>query len=79
MSRFGNTTNLSGTISKLTGTQSGGGANLFEDLGNCYFDSNNTIVVNSVKYTKYTDYIALRNRIEYLEAVILAHFGESEG
>lgn len=79
MSRFGNTTNVSGNISKLTGTQSGGGANSFQDLGDCFFDSNNTIVVNSVKYTKYVDYIALRNRLEYLEAVILAHFGESEG
>ena len=76
MSRFGNTTNLSGTISKLTGTQSGGGANSFQDLGDCFFDSNGTIVVNNVKYTKYTDYIALRNRIEYLEAIIENHFGE---
>ena len=76
MSRFGNTTNLSGTISKLTGTQSGGGANLFADLGDCYFDSNNTVIINGVKYLKYVDYIALRNRVEYLEQVIEAHFGE---
>ena len=79
MSKFGNTANLSGTISKLTGTSSSSGANSFSDLNDCFFDSTNCIVVNSVKYTKYVDYIALRNRVEYLEAVILAHFGESEG
>ena len=79
MSKFGNTSSQSGNISKLIGTSSGGGANSFSDLNDCYFDSTNSIVVNSVKYTKYVDYIALRNRVEYLEAVILAHFGESEG
>ena len=79
MSRFGNTTNVSGNISKLTGTQSGGGANSFQDLGDCYIDSTNSIVVNSVKYVKYVDFISLRNRVQYLEQVIQAHFGESEG
>ena len=76
MSKFGNTANLSGTISKLTGTSSSSGANSFSDLNDCFFDSNNTVIINSVKYTKYTDYIALRNRVQYLEQVIEAHFGE---
>lgn len=79
MSKFGNTSSQSGNISKLTGTSSSSGATNFYDLNDCFFDSTNCIVVNSVKYTKYVDYIALRNRVEYLEAVILAHFGESEG
>ena len=76
MSKFGNTANLSGTISKLTGTSSSSGANSFSDLNDCFYDSNNTVVINSVKYTKYVDYIALRNRVQYLEQVIEAHFGE---
>ena len=76
MSKFGNTSSQSGNISKLIGTSSSSGANSFSDLNDCFYDSNNTIVVNSVKYTKYTDYIALRNRIEHLELIIEAHFGE---
>jgi hypothetical protein len=79
MSKFGSSNTQSGNISKLIGTTSSSGANSFADLNDCFYDSTNCIVVNSVKYTKYTDYIALRNRIEYLEQVIQAHFGESEG
>lgn len=79
MSKFGSSNTQSGNISKLIGTTSSAGANSFADLNDCYIDSTNCIVVNSVKYTKYTDYIALRNRIEYLEAIIENHFGESEG
>lgn len=79
MSKFGNTSTQSGNISKLIGTSSSSGANSFADLNDCYIDSTNSIVINSVKYTKYVDYIALRNRIEYLEQVIANHFGESEG
>lgn len=75
MSRFGNTSTQSGNISKLIGTSSNSGANNFADLNDCFFDSTNTIIINSVKYTKYTDYIDLRNRIQYLEAIIENHFG----
>ena len=76
MSKFGNTSSQSGNISKLTGTSSSSGANSFSDLHDCFYDSNNTIIVNTIKYTKYVDYIALRNRVQYLEQVIEAHFGE---
>ena len=76
MSKFGSSNTQSGNISKLIGTTSSAGANSFADLNDCYIDSTNCIVVNSVKYTKYTDYIALRNRVQYLEQVIEAHFGE---
>ena len=76
MSKFGNTSSQSGNISKLTGTSSSSGANSFSDLNDCFFDSTNTVVINTIKYTKYTDYIALRNRVQYLEQVIEAHFGE---
>ena len=72
-SRFGNTVQTSGSISKLNNV-SGAGASSFAELSDSYLDSNNYIVVNSIKYCKYTDYLELRNRIELIEAFIQAHF-----
>jgi hypothetical protein len=73
MSKFGNSVQISGSISKLNNI-SGTGASSFAELSDSYLDSNNYIVVNNVKYTKYTDYLELRNRIELIEAFIQAHF-----
>ena len=72
-SKFGNTVQTSGSISKLNNV-SGTGASSFAELSDCFLDSNNYIVVNNVKYTKYTDYLELRNRIEAIEAFITQHF-----
>ena len=74
-SRFGSTT-LGGNISKFS-DNSGSGASNFSDLGDCLFDSNNYIIVNGVKYTKYTDYLELRGRIEQLEKFIFLHFNNN--
>ena len=72
-SKFGNTVQTSGSISKLNNV-SGTGASSFTELSDSYLDSNNYIVVNNVKYTKYTDYLELRNRIESIEAFITQTF-----
>ena len=72
-SKFGNSVQTSGSISKLNNV-SGTGASSFTELSDAYLDSNNYIVVNNTKYTKYTDYLELRNRIEAIEAFIQAHF-----
>lgn len=73
MSRFGNTVQTSGSISKLNNV-SGTGASSFAELSDAYLDSNNYIVVNNTKYVKYTDYLELRNRIESIEAFITQTF-----
>lgn len=72
-SKFGNTVQTSGSISKLNSV-SGTGASSFAELSDSYLDSNNYIVVNNVKYTKFTDYLELRNRIEAIEAFITQTF-----
>jgi len=72
-SRFGNTVQTSGSISKLNNV-SGTGASSFAELSDSYLDSNNYIVVNSVKYVKYTDYLQLRNRIDAIEQFITQTF-----
>jgi hypothetical protein len=72
-SRFGNTVQTSGSISKLNNV-SGTGASSFAELSDSYLDSNNYIVVNNVKYTKYKDYLDLRNRIEAIEQFITQTF-----
>lgn len=72
-SRFGNTVQTSGSISKLNNV-SGTGASSFAELSDSYLDSNNYIVVNNVKYTKYIDYLELRNRVEAIEAFITQTF-----
>ena len=73
-SRFGNSVQISGNISKLNNV-SGTGASSFAELSDAYLDSNNYAVIGNVKYVKYTDYLELRNRIEAIEAFIQAHFG----
>jgi len=72
-SRFGNTVQTSGSISKLNNV-SGTGASSFAELSDAYLDSNNYIVVNNVKYTKYTDYLQLLNRIKAIESFITQTF-----
>ena len=72
-SKFGNSVQTSGNISKLNNV-SATGASSFAELSDAYLDSNNYIVVNGIKYCKYTDYLELRNRIEAIEAFIQAHF-----
>jgi len=72
-SKFGNTVQTSGSISKLNNV-SGTGASSFTELSDSYLDSNNYIVVNNVKYTKYIDYLELRNRILAIEAFITQTF-----
>jgi hypothetical protein len=72
-SRFGNTVQTSGSISKLNNV-SGTGASSFAELSDSYLDSNNYIVVNNVKYTKYTDYLQLLNRIKAIESFITQTF-----
>jgi len=72
-SRFGNTVQTSGSISKLNNV-SGTGASSFAELSDAYLDSNNYAVINNVKYVKYTDYLELRNRIEAIEAFITQTF-----
>jgi len=72
-SKFGNTVQTSGSISKLNNV-SGTGASSFTELSDAYLDSNNYAVINNVKYVKYTDYLELRNRIEAIEAFIQSTF-----
>ena len=72
-SKFGNTVQTSGSISKLNNV-SGTGASSFAELSDSYLDSNNYAVINNVKYVKYTDYLQLRNRIESIEAFITQTF-----
>ena len=72
-SKFGNTVQTSGSISKLNNV-SGTGASSFTELSDAYLDSNNYIVVNNVKYTKYTDYLQLKNKVEAIESFITQTF-----
>ena len=72
-SKFGNTVQTSGSISKLNNV-SGTGASSFAELSDAYLDSNNYAVINNTKYVKYTDYLELRNRIEAIEAFIQSTF-----
>jgi len=72
-SKFGNTVQTSGSISKLNNV-SGTGASSFTELSDAYLDSNNYAVINNTKYVKYTDYLELRNRIEAIEAFIQSTF-----
>jgi len=72
-SKFGNSVQTSGSISKLNNV-SGTGASSFTELSDAYLDSNNYAVINNVKYVKYTDYLELRNRIEAIEAFIQSTF-----
>jgi hypothetical protein len=72
-SKFGNTVQTSGSISKLNNV-SGTGASSFTELSDAYLDSNNYAVIGNVKYVKYTDYLELRNRIEAIEAFIQSTF-----
>jgi len=72
-SRFGNTVQTSGSISKLNNV-SGTGASSFAELSDAYLDSNNYAVINNVKYTKYTDYLQLLNRIKAIESFITQTF-----
>ena len=71
-SRFGGISSGNG-ISKFSDNSSGGASN-FSDLGDCSINSNNYIIINNVKYTKYTDYLELRKRIEDIEKFIFLHF-----
>jgi hypothetical protein len=72
-SKFGNTVQTSGSISKLNNV-SGTGASSFTELSDAYLDSNNYIVVNNVKYTKYTDYLQLKNKVDAIEQFITQTF-----
>ena len=72
-SKFGNSVQTSGSISKLNNV-SGTGASSFTELSDAYLDSNNYAVINNTKYVKYTDYLELRNRIEAIEAFISQTF-----
>jgi len=72
-SKFGNSVQTSGSISKLNNV-SGTGASSFAELSDAYLDSNNYAVINNVKYVKYTDYLQLRNRIEAIETFITQTF-----
>ena len=72
-SKFGNTVQTSGSISKLNNI-SGTGASSFTELSDAYLDSNNYAIINNIKYVKYTDYLELRNRIEAIENFIQEHF-----
>jgi hypothetical protein len=74
-SRFGSTT-LGGSISKFSDNTTSGPSN-FSDLGDCSFDSNNYIIINGTKYTKYIDYLELRSRIEEIEKFIFLHFNNN--
>jgi hypothetical protein len=72
-SKFGNSVQISGSISKLNNV-SGTGASSFAELSDSYLDSNNYAIINNIKYVKYTDYLELRNRIEAIEKFIQEHF-----
>ncbi len=72
-SRFGNSVQTSGSISKLNNV-SGTGASSFAELSDAYLDSNNYAIIGNIKYVKYTDYLELRNRIEAIEAFITQTF-----
>ena len=72
-SRFGNTVQTSGSISKLNNV-SGTGASSFTELSDAYLDSNNYAVINNTKYVKYTDYLQLLNRIKAIESFITQTF-----
>ncbi len=72
-SKFGNTVQTSGSISKLNNV-SGTGASSFAELSDSYLDSNNYAVINNVKYVKYTDYLQLLNRIKAIESFITQTF-----
>jgi len=72
-SKFGNSVQTSGSISKLNNV-SGTGASSFTELSDAFLDSNNYAVINNTKYVKYTDYLELRNRIEAIETFITQTF-----
>ena len=72
-SKFGNSVQTSGSISKLNNV-SGTGASSFTELSDAYLDSNNYAVINNTKYVKYTDYLQLLNRIKAIESFITQTF-----
>jgi hypothetical protein len=73
-SKFGNTVQTSGSISKLNNISGTGASSFTELLSDSYLDSNNYAIINNIKYVKYTDYLELRNRIEAIENFIQEHF-----